>query len=129
MDDLIVSVDADRFLPNGMETIIQTHPNVAAAVICEQRIGTIALVIETHERLTSSDIKQQQLNLIWPTLLEANKIRPIDAEFEKGLVILTILPRKPVAAPHGLRKDHRMSRKRYNSYAQARVWAFMWILI
>ncbi len=89
MDDLIVSIDADRFLPNPMESMIQAHPGIAAAVVCEQRNGTIALVIETKERLPSADTKEELLREIWPTLQEANKLCPIDAEFNKGLVLFT----------------------------------------
>lgn len=87
VDDLICSVDAETFLPNPMEGIIEAHPGIKGALICEQRGGGIALLIEVGHRLVSGDDREKLLDDMWPLVRNANEICPIQAEIRRGLVL------------------------------------------
>ena len=87
IDDLICSIDAERFLPNPMEGIIAAHPGISGALVCEQRGGGIALLIEVGHRLLSSDDREKLLDDIWPLVRNANEICPIRAEIKRELVL------------------------------------------
>ncbi|KAL8949236.1 MAG: hypothetical protein Q9222_004635 [Ikaeria aurantiellina] len=89
-DDMIVLSTGENVNPLSMEGIINSHPEVASALMAGQGRRRTSLLIEPKEKYMSFEEKNNQwLDSIWPTIEDANKLCFAHGRISRDLVIFT----------------------------------------
>nr|POE53643.1 non-canonical non-ribosomal peptide synthetase fub8 [Quercus suber] len=102
------------FLTIDMEAAIIEDERIEGAIICENRGGALAVVIEPIAVESSVRMNNDEyLNAIWPTLEKSNKLCPVGAEIKKDLIIVA-----KIALPKGA-KGNIQRRPVQEQYASA----------
>ncbi|KAI9685329.1 MAG: putative NRPS-like protein biosynthetic cluster [Bogoriella megaspora] len=89
-DDVIVLRNGEKFNPNTMESIIESHPQVSAAVIVGQDRHQSALLIEPDDSVEIQSIGDCRhfVGNIWPVIDKANQSSVGPACVSKDLVLV-----------------------------------------
>lgn len=95
-DDVIVFLNGEKTNPTTMESLVQRHPEVRVALVVGQGRFEAALLVETisPSALTTKE-KATSIELLWPTLQEANRQSPAHARISKSHILFTS-PGKPI---------------------------------
>ncbi|KAJ9348646.1 putative NRPS-like enzyme [Paecilomyces variotii] len=90
-DDLIVLSNGEKINPVPLESIISSNAAVKAALIVGEYRFMPSLLIEVQDGLNAETEEDRQalLDIIWPTVEEANKIAPRFSRVPKSLIYLT----------------------------------------
>jgi thioester reductase-like protein len=88
-DDLIVLSNGEKVDPIPMEIMIRSHALVKAALIVGEFRFAPSLLVELKEgyQPNTEAERQEMLQIIWPTVEEANRIAPTFSQISKSLVI------------------------------------------
>ncbi|KAF2754639.1 acetyl-CoA synthetase-like protein [Pseudovirgaria hyperparasitica] len=86
-------------MPNEMEHMIERHPSIAAAVICDCEEGVLHVVIEPvglgqtqGPRPEEADKTQALIAEIWSSIEQANAICSIPAQIHRSSILLALEP-------------------------------------
>ncbi len=95
-DDVIVFLNGEKTNPTTMESLVQSHPEVRAALVVGQGRFEAALLVETISLpcLTTKE-KATLIETLWPTIQEANHQSPAHARISKSHILFTS-PGKPI---------------------------------
>lgn len=95
-DDVIVFLNGEKTNPVSFEGLLQSRPDVRAALVTGQGRFEAALLIETtHSSEMSSSQKADFIERIWPTVEKANRRCPAHARISKSHILFTT-PEKPM---------------------------------
>jgi len=95
-DDVIVFLNGEKTNPTTMESLVQSHPEVRAALVVGQGRFEAALLVETISppSLTTKE-KATLIETLWPTIQETNQQSPAHARISKSHILFTS-PGKPI---------------------------------
>ena len=89
-DDVIVFLNGEKTNPVSYEGLVQSRPDVRAALVTGQGHVEAALLIEPMDPCDSSaSQKAQFIERLWPTLEEANRLCPAHARISKSHILFT----------------------------------------
>lgn len=102
VDDLIVLSSSFKLRPLEMETLIQGHPLISAALIAGQGKSEPLLIVEPKlNAFEQGDTPEDFIDCIWPAVEEGNSIAPVYAKIRRSKVLVAD-PKKPfMRAPKG----------------------------
>lgn len=89
-DDVIVFLNGEKTNPVSYEGLVQSRPDVRAALVTGQGHVEAALLIEPMDPCDSSaSQKAQFIERLWPTIEEANRLCPAHARISKSHILFT----------------------------------------
>ena len=91
-DDIIVFLNGEKTNPISMEqSIAAKNQQVAAALVIGAQRFQAALLIEPKdkEKIWAPEERAKFIEIIWPSVQEANKLSPAHAQVEKAMILLT----------------------------------------
>ena len=94
-DDIISFTTAEKLNPTTMESTIQANPLVKSAVVGGQGQFQASLLLEPRHYPRNAEERQDFLDKVWPSILQANCDCPAHGRIMKGFVMLTD-PEKPL---------------------------------
>lgn len=94
IDDVIVFSTGEKLNPVDMESSIESHPAVSAALISGNGQFQAALLVETKGAATEAE-EREILDDIWPSVQAANKVAPSHGIIHRDMILLT-RPDKPM---------------------------------
>ncbi|MCJ1382583.1 hypothetical protein MMC17_005696 [Xylographa soralifera] len=94
-DDIVVFANGEKVNPVTTETLIQSHPEVRAALVIGEGRNYPALLIEPTDALDTVAEKAIILESLWPSIEKANLECPAHGKIGKSLVFFTN-PAKPM---------------------------------
>ena len=96
-DDVIVFLNGEKTNPVSYEGLVQSRPDVRAALVTGQGRFEAALLIEPMDSSDSSaSQKAEFIERLWPTIQEANRLCPAHARISKSHILFT-QPDKPMS--------------------------------
>ena len=96
-DDVIVFLNGEKTNPVSYEGLVQSRPDVRAALVTGQGRFEAALLIEPmHSSDSSASQKAELIERLWPTIKEANRRCPAHARISKSHILFT-KPDKPMS--------------------------------
>ena len=96
-DDVIVFLNGEKTNPVSYEGLVQSRPDVRAALVTGQGRFEAALLIEPmHSCDSSASRRAEFIERLWPTLEEANRLCPAHARISKSHILFT-KPDKPMS--------------------------------
>ncbi|KAK8040215.1 hypothetical protein PG991_000003 [Apiospora marii] len=105
VDDLIVLSSSHKIRPLAMETMIQGHPLLSGALVVGQGRPEPLLIIEpksqTYLDTAIATDSQAFIDVIWPTVDEANRMAPAYAHIDRSMTIVARRDVPFVRAPKG----------------------------
>ena len=89
-DDVIVFLNGEKTNPVSYEGLVQSRPDVRAALVTGQGRFEAALLIEPmHSCDSSASQKAEFIERLWPTINEANQLCPAHARISKSHILFT----------------------------------------
>ena len=90
-DNWVVMSNGLKMDPTRLESHIESHPSVKAALTAGSHRFRLCLLVELQEALLDDDdsAREKALEAIWPTIEEVNKESPQFGQIPRELVILT----------------------------------------
>ncbi|XHF98585.1 hypothetical protein AWENTII_002133 [Aspergillus wentii] len=102
LDDVIVLNNGEKFNPVTMEKIIEGHPLVARAVVVGLgRFQTALLIEPSWSQLDSVDNGTNVIDVVWPTVQEANRISPAHGHVLRNKIALASRDKPFATTPKG----------------------------
>ncbi|KAJ5098005.1 hypothetical protein N7532_005006 [Penicillium argentinense] len=102
LDDVIVFNNGEKFNPVTMEKVIEGHPLVARAVVVGLGRFQTALLIEPNwNQWDSIKPGSNLIELVWPTVQEANRISPAHGHVMKSKITLATKNKPFATTPKG----------------------------
>ncbi|KAE8133833.1 hypothetical protein BDV38DRAFT_274032 [Aspergillus pseudotamarii] len=87
-DDLIALGTSAKVFPVPMETALQGDPNIAGALVVGNARPAVVLITEPAQSM--SDIsKEEFIDKIWPSVVEANAATPTHGKISRSRILLT----------------------------------------
>ncbi|PYH90579.1 AMP dependent ligase/synthetase [Aspergillus ellipticus CBS 707.79] len=86
-EDIVVLENKQKVWPIPMETILRGNPNVAGALVVGNGRPEPVLLIEPRQSVTYTS-REEMLDVIWPSVQEANSSAPPYAEIRRSRIIL-----------------------------------------
>ncbi|KAL4794339.1 hypothetical protein BDV19DRAFT_390398 [Aspergillus venezuelensis] len=102
LDDVIVFNNGERFYPVTMEKVIEGHSHVSRALVVGLARFQTALLIEpswSHLDALGPDVNM--VDLVWPTVEEANRISPAHGHVMKNRIGLASREKPFATTPKG----------------------------
>ena len=96
-DDVIVLLNGEKFNPRLMESTIQSHPLVSAALIFGRERFQCAVLIELHDPSKTATCREKGgiIKELWAVIEQANAQAPGHGKISRSLVAFTS-PSKPM---------------------------------
>lgn len=90
IDDLVIFSHGEDLYASGMESEIEKNPEVKGALIGGQGRSRPFLIVEmTNNQIFEANKKEAMLNLLWPTIEQANKLCSEYVKLSKDFIIFT----------------------------------------
>lgn len=86
-DDVLVLANGEKVIPNSMEEIMSTHPDVSAALVVGQQRFHLLLIIEPKGELSQDISNSEKVHRIWELVTAGNEQLPAYGKIDKEHIL------------------------------------------